>query len=584
MGGIFGYVCRKPADVYLVKERLAKLTYRGYDSAGIAYETPEHIAVFKVAGNIDSSDIPQLKGISSDIALGHTRYASRGWPSIVNSHPMLDCSEKIAVVMDGIIDDYDTIKERLTREGHKFTSTTDAEILPHLLENQQDLLRAVLDIVSSVKGMYAFAFMVHGEKKIYAASVGQPIVIGLGDCNFVSSDVSSLTGISTKYAILPENCAVVVSADDVMAYDINGNPVALEFVDMKNVSPASKAGYEHYMLKEIYDVPSAMLSAVSSLMDKYLELAGMIVHGAKNVYVIGNGTSLHAGLISSYYFSDAGVDVKVVSAAEFPYYALNNVGVGSVIVAISQSGETSDVIRSVRLARQRGCAIIGVTNTIGSRLTSNSSIYLPMTAGPELAVPATKTFVATLVVLRLLAAYAGRQGGAISTEEIKEIGDSVVNLSRSLSQKMPELEVEGNHIADGLYGSPGAYVTSSGINFPVAMEGALKLKEAALVHAEGIQLGELLHGPIALASKGYPVITIKPSEQDAEELYDKIRQVVEFRGGKMIELSSAQRLMAPRELSPIVNSVSLQFAAYKLGLKNGVPVDTPPGLAKAMIM
>ncbi|WP_449462360.1 glutamine--fructose-6-phosphate transaminase (isomerizing) [Tardisphaera miroshnichenkoae] len=584
MGGIFGYACRKPIDVYLVKQRVGKLTYRGYDGAGIAYDSPDKLTVIKVTGNVNFADMLKENQASSDLALGHTRYASRGWPSLNNTHPMQDCSGSIAVVMDGIIDDYDVIKERLVREGHKFTSTTDAEVLPHLLEHQKDPLKGVLDIISSVKGMYAFAFVVHGEKKIYAASLGQPIVIGLGDCNFVSSDASSLVGLSTKYAVLPENCAAVISADDVKAYDAHGNPVTLEFYDMKSVSPASKGGYDHYMLKEIHDIPSAMLSAASSLMDKYLELAGMIVHGAKNVYVIGNGTSLHAGLISSYYFSEAGIDVKVVSAAEFPYYALNNVEVGSVIVAISQSGETSDVIRSVRLARQRGCAIIGITNTIGSRLTTNSSIYLPMTAGPELAVPATKTFVATLVVLRLLAAHAGRQGGVIGASEINEIANSIVNLSRLLSQKMPDLEAEGDNVAESLYGSSGVYVTSSGINFPLAMEGALKLKEAALVHAEGIQLGELLHGPIALASRGYPVVTIKPSEQEAEELYDKIKQAVGFRGGRVVELSSAQGLMAPRDLSPIVNSIPLQFAAYKLGLKNGVPVDTPPGLAKAMIM
>ncbi len=584
MGGIFGYVCGHPTEVCVVKERLGKLTYRGYDSAGIAYDLPEQLTTLKVVGNISSSDMPPLKGVSSDLALGHTRYASRGWPSISNAHPLQDCTGKIAVVMDGIIDDYDIIKQGLAREGHRFTSTTDAEVLPHMLESQQDHLKGVLDIMSRVKGMYAFAFVVHGEKRIYAASLGQPIVIGVGNCNFVSSDASSLVGLSDKYAVLPESCAAVVSANDIKAFDAHGNPIALEFNDIKTVSPASKGGYEHYMLKEIHDIPSAMLSAASSLMDKYLELAGMIVHGAKNVYVVGNGTSLHAGLISSYYFSEAGVDVKVVSAAEFPYYALNNVEVGSVIVAISQSGETSDVIRSVRLARQRGCAIIGITNTIGSRLTSNSSIYLPMTAGPELAVPATKTFVATLVVLRLLAAHAGRQGGVISTSEIKEIGDSLANLSRLLSQKMPELEAEGDQMAESLYGSSGVYVTSSGINFPLAMEGALKLKEAALVHAEGIQLGELLHGPIALASRGYPVVTIKPSELEAEELYDKIKQVVGFRGGKVIKLLSAQRLAAPKDLSPIVNSIPLQFAAYKLGLRNGVSVDTPPGLAKAMIM
>ncbi len=583
MGGIFGYVCKSPLDVFVVKERLGKLTYRGYDGAGVAYDEGGEIKVVRVLGNISSANVLEKGEAKSYLALGHTRYASRGWPSINNTHPVVDCNERVFLVMDGIIDDYVNIKEKLIHQGHTFKSTTDAEVLPHLLEGEEDPLKGTLKIISEVKGIYAFAFIVKGKKAIYAASLGQPLTVGAGACALISSDQSAFTGLADRYALIPEGWVAVLSEDKISAFDSMGNPAQLSFSDMKEVVPTSSAGYPHFMLKEIYDVPSAMVSASSSLIDKYLELAGMIVNGAKNVYIIGNGTSLHAGLISSYYFADVGIDTRVISAAEFPYYVLNNVGVGSVMIAISQSGETSDVMRSVRLARQRGTAIVGITNTIGSRLAANSSIYLPLTAGPELAVPATKTFVATLVVLRLLATHSGFQRGTVDRKEVQDIKDSIFMLSKSLSGAMPDLEKEAKEISEKLYGSPGAYITSSGINFPVAMEGALKLKEAALVHAEGIQLGELLHGPVALASKGYPVITIRPSEDEALELYQKIKEAVGFRGGRVIELPSPQGISASRDLSPIVNVIPLQFIAYTLGVKNGVPVDTPPGLAKAMI-
>ncbi|AWR93940.1 glutamine--fructose-6-phosphate transaminase (isomerizing) [Acidianus brierleyi] len=583
MGGIFGFVCKNPNDVSIVVNGLKRLVYRGYDSAGIAFLDGE-ISVKKIVGNISKNSITLKE--KSKVALGHTRYASRGWPTLENAHPLMDCNRKIAVVMDGVIDDYEEIRDKLTKEGHKFVSTTDTEIIPHLLENSKDYIDSAIDIIKNVRGIYSFAFIVEGINKIFAASSGQPIVIGVSDCKYVSSDLPSLTGFAENALILPENSVAEISSDDVKVYDLQRNQINAVSKRIKYQEEIiEKGGFPHFMLKEIYDIPSSLISSYTSLMEKYLSLAAMIVYGAKNVYVIGNGTSLHAGLISSYYFSEVGINVNVVSAAEFPYYALQNIGTGSVIIAISQSGETSDVIRSVKMAKQRGSVIVGITNSVGSRLALESNIYLPITAGPELAVPATKTFTSTLVVLRTLSLYTGLNSGKKERYDLDQFKTDLEKLSSSLSSSLPQIERQAEDAVSKIT-KESIYVTSSGINFPVAMEGALKFKEASMIHAEGIQLGELLHGPIALTNKGYPIVIVKPAEEQAYDLYNKVIKSISDRGSPIISVSvdgMVKSVETTRELSPIANVVPLQLMAYKLGVKRSLPIDTPPGLVKAVV-
>jgi len=583
MGGIFGFVCKNPNDVSIVVNGLKRLVYRGYDSAGIAFLDGE-ISVKKIVGNISKNSITLKE--KSKVALGHTRYASRGWPTLENAHPLMDCNRKIAVVMDGVIDDYEEIRDKLTKEGHKLVSTTDTEIIPHLLENSKDYIDSAIDIIKNVRGIYSFAFIVEGINKIFAASSGQPIVIGVSDCKYVSSDLPSLTGFAENALILPENSVAEISSDDVKVYDLQRNQINAVSKRIKYQEEIiEKGGFPHFMLKEIYDIPSSLISSYTSLMEKYLSLAAMIVYGAKNVYVIGNGTSLHAGLISSYYFSEVGINVNVVSAAEFPYYALQNIGTGSVIIAISQSGETSDVIRSVKMAKQRGSVIVGITNSVGSRLALESNIYLPITAGPELAVPATKTFTSTLVVLRTLSLYTGLNSGKKERDDLDQFKLDLEKLSSSLSSSLPQIERQAEDAVSKIT-KESIYVTSSGINFPVAMEGALKFKEASMIHAEGIQLGELLHGPIALTNKGYPIVIVKPAEEQAYDLYNKVIKSISDRGSPIISVSvdgMVKSVETTRELSPIANVVPLQLMAYKLGVKRSLPIDTPPGLVKAVV-
>ncbi|ARM75472.1 glutamine--fructose-6-phosphate transaminase (isomerizing) [Acidianus manzaensis] len=588
MGGIFGFVCKDPADVSTINAGLKRLIYRGYDSAGIAYLKDSSLVVKKILGNISKNEIKIDD--KSRIALGQTRYASRGWPTIENAHPLLDCKENIAVVMDGVIDEYEKIREELQKQGHRFISTTDTEILSHILENSNNYVEKAIDILKNVKGIYSFAFIVRGIDSIFTANSGQPIIIGISstsECKYISSDIPSLNGFAENAIIVPENSVAQISATEIKIVDINNNEIKPEIKRVKYKEEiAEKGGFSHFMLKEIYDIPSALINSYTSLMEKYLTLASMIVYGAKNVYVIGNGTSLHAGLISSYYFSEIGLNINVVSAAEFPYYALDNISTGSVIIAISQSGETTDVIRSVKIAKQRGAVILGITNSVGSRLALESNVYLPITAGPEMAVPATKTFTSTIVVLKTLATYTALHSGKKDKKDIEELRNNIEELSKQVSIKLPEMEKQAENIAEKIE-KESLYVSSSGINYPIALEGALKFKEASMTHAEGMQLGELLHGPIVLTNKGYPIILIKPAEEQTEDLYNKIVKSIKDRGSMIITISNEGDITTvntTRDLTPISNIIPLQLLAYKLGVKKGLPIDTPPGLVKAVII
>ena len=603
MGGIFGAVCRDRIPREALFEGLKRLLYRGYDGAGVAFLDEEgKLVVRKAVGHLlRVADAIGVHEVPSRVALGHTRYASRGWPSYENTHPLLDCASEIAVVGDGFIENYEEHRESLKKRGHSFKSTTDTEVYAHFLEELvkqgKGLMESLVATARKLHGVYAIAFLAAGSEKIYAVQRGQPVVIGMGrDCLFVSSDIPSLYGFAEEALVLEENMAVEVGLDGIRVVDIaSGNEVSLGEVVRKRVKypveVVGKAGYPHFMLKEILEIPDAMIRTTYSIMEKYLRLAAMILFGAKNVYVIANGTSLYAGFVSSYYFADlAGVNVSVVSAAEFPYYVLENVSTGTVIVAVSQSGETSDVINSIKLAKRQGAVIVGITNVVGSRLTIESNVYLLMGAGPEIAVPATKTFVSTLIALALLAGYTGLFTGRTSQDEYRELVESIRNHAHLLKKEISNYSRRAEDIAKTLTSWSSLYLASSGINYPVVLEGALKFKEAAIVHAEGMQLGELRHGPMVLIAGGMPVIVVKPIEAEAISLYEKVSKEILARNGKLITITQDGEgygevfrvAESTRVLSPVTTIIPLQLIAYYLGVKLGRPIDTPPGLAKAI--
>jgi len=606
VGGIFGIIYRDTVPKGALLEGLRRLLYRGYDGAGYAYldkegklvirKAPGHLE--EVAKKIDFVNIP------SDIVLGHTRYASRGWPVIENTHPLSDCKNKVAVVGDGFIENYEEVKKELSMRGHIFTSRTDMEIYAHIIEEAveqgaENIVKQLITYSRILNGTFAIASLISGIKKLYVIHKGQPLVIGLKhgeDCVYLSSDIPSLYGFADEAIILNENSVAEIGLEEIRIYDIaSGQQIPLNQLMRKRVKypveVVGKAGYPHYMLKEIMEIPDAIIRTTYSIMEKYLRLASMIIYGAKNVYIIANGTSLHAGYVASYYFAEmAGLNVNVVSSAEFPYYALENVSTGTVLIAISQSGETSDVINSVKLAKQRGAVIVGVTNVVGSRLTLESNVYLPIGAGPEIAVPATKTFVSTLVAMAMLSGYTGLYSGNMSRNEYEELVKSIRNHAEVLRREISRYSEKAKLLSEKLYGWKDLYVVGSGINYPIALEAALKLKEASIIHSEGVQLGELRHGPMVLVKKNYPVIVIKPVEEQAVELYNKVAKEIISRQGLLITVSQDGQgygevinvISTPRVLSPMTTIIPLQLLAYHLGVRYRHPIDTPPGLAKAI--
>jgi len=576
VGGIFGFYCREPRSLRDVKTGLKRLAYRGYDGSGVAYLEGGSLKVVRRPGHVDGLELPDVK---VPAALGHTRYASRGRATLENTHPLLDCGRRIAVVVDGVIDGYEALRDALAAKGHRFSSTTDAEVLAHLLEEADPT-----SLAGRLAGMFSLAALT-ADGRLFAVQRGQPLVVAAsGGCSYISSDIASLYGFAEEAYVLPEGAYVELEPGAFRIQPAEGGPQP-ERKRVKELLYAEKAGFPHFMLKEIYEVPEALLRTKAALMDKYLRLASMIMHGARDVYVIGNGTSLHAGMVSSYYFADVGISVNVISAAEFPHYALENVGTGTVILAISQSGETSDVIRSIRAARRQGAVIIGVTNSVSSRLAIESNVYLPITAGPEMAVPATKTFTSTLETLLILAHYVGLHTGRRSQADLKALFDRIDGLARDLAGSIQALDGAAESLAGRLAARGAIYVAGSGIVYPAALEGALKLKEAALLHAEGLQLGELLHGPLALAARELLVVALKPVEKPAVDLYSKALKIAAERGADVLTVGPGNDMPAvatDRELAPISYAVSLQLLAYRAGVKAGAPIDTPPGLVKAV--
>lgn len=602
MGGIFASICRENIPPGTILEGLRRLIYRGYDGAGVAILIDGGIEVRKHPGHLlNVAKLVDLVNINSQVALGHVRYASRGWPVYENTHPLLDCSGRIAVVGDGIIDNYEEVKDALEARGHTFKSRTDTEVAVHLFEEYLqrglDPISALIELSSALHGIYALAFILAGDKSIYVVQHGQPLTIGLGNnCVFISSDIPSLYGFADSAYILADYTVGRISLNSIELYkSTTRERLLLEALEQKRVKYppeyVEKGGYPHYMIKEIYETPQAMVNTTHAIMEKYLKLASMIVHGAKNVYAIGTGTSLHAAMTATYYFSElAGLSITPVSAAEFPYSLLESVSTGTVILAISQSGETTDVILSVKQAKQRGAVIVGVTNNVGSRLALESNVYLPVGAGPEIAVPATKTFTSTLVALLMLAAHTGLFTGRLESREYLGVVEEIRSCARTLQQRLSDIESSAKSVAYGMKDSFSTYVVSSGITFPIAVEGSLKLKEAALVHAEGMQLGELRHGPLSILSKNFPVILIQPHEEKAYPLYARVIKELESRGAQVVTIESKFKSkytsievpVVPRHLHPIVTAVALQLIAYHLGVAKGLPVDTPPGLAKTI--
>ncbi|MBC7114999.1 MAG: glutamine--fructose-6-phosphate transaminase (isomerizing), partial [Archaeoglobi archaeon] len=570
------------ASEYLLKG-LMNLEYRGYDSAGMAVLNSRGLEFRKAAGKIAEINARlNFLALEGSIGIAHTRWATHGKVDDGNAHPHFDCSGKIAIVHNGIIENYEELKAELF--DHRFSSETDSEVVAHLVE--EGLKRglsfeeAFMHAISKLEGTFAILCIKEGERKILAARKGSPLVVGISDdATFISSDIPSFLE-WTKNVIYLRDGDVVIAEDGTVRIFNSGvevsRPVDVVEWDAEQIK---KGGFEHYMLKEIAEQREVVQRAISQ---DYSVLNSVIdeMRRAYGIFFTACGSSYNACLAASYIFSRvANLHVNVVLASEFENY-VDFLSEKTLVFAVSQSGETYDVLEAVRAARSRGCRVIGVLNRIGSSLALESDCFLRMNVGPEICVVATKTFTSQVALLAMLAyAFAGRKDEIVS--RMKALYLDLYNLtSRSMREHLKNL-------AEKLYTEEHIYLIGRGLQYATALEAALKIKEVSYIHAEAFAAGELKHGPLALISDGTPVIAFLP-KGDKRTLSNAIE--VKARGGYIIGVSPERHeifdywIKVPEcgDLNPIVQIIPMQILSYELALLRGLDPDKPRNLAKSV--
>ncbi len=608
MCGIVGYVGHKKV-VPVLLEGLKRLEYRGYDSAGLAILQQDRIAVYRSVGKIKELENALWgRDLSGEVGLGHTRWATHGRPTEENAHPHSDCTGDLVVVHNGIIENYLALKEKLQQEGHHFTSDTDTEVIAHLIEAQLqetgDLEVAVRRALTSVVGAYALGILWKGDPhRLVAARNGSPLVVGLGDGEFfIASDVPAILSHTRDVLFLDDEEVVVLSHDGVNVTTLTGEPVEKKIQKILwTPIMAEKSGYKHFMLKEIYEQPRAIRDTIHgcfSLESGHIYLEGLesfhsTLPTIDRIVLVACGTSWHAGLVGKFLIEDlARIPVEVDYGSEFRYRdpILDE---RTLVLTISQSGETLDTLVSLREARRRGCKSLAICNVVGSTLSRESDGVLYTHAGPEIGVASTKTFTSQLAALYLLALALGRARGCLDGTRSQELLSDLIHLPQQMEQVLslgPTLEGLAGHF----YAASNFLYLGRGINYPIALEGALKLKEISYIHAEGYPAGEMKHGPIALVAEEMPVVFLAPKGRTFEKVLGNIEEV-KTRNGIVIAISDEtdSRLMAKADhlvniphtsphLMPLLLVIPLQFLAYHIAVRKGCDVDQPRNLAKSV--
>ncbi|MCX7653486.1 MAG: glutamine--fructose-6-phosphate transaminase (isomerizing) [Fervidobacterium sp.] len=582
-------------------EGLKKLEYRGYDSAGVAVIDEKGLYVSKSVGRIDAlrNVVETQKIVRGGIA--HTRWATHGAPNDRNAHPHTDCSGKIAVVHNGIIENYQELKKELLEKGHKFRSETDTEVISHLIEEsfQGDLYRAVLDALKKLKGAFAIA-VVHADvpNVMIGARKGSPLVLGCTDERCVlASDVTPIIKYTRDVIFLEDGDVVYIEGNRVKITDIHGNTVIRKHTHISwDESAAEKGGFKHFMLKEINEVPEAIESALVGRFDEKLqpnlkELDEFNLENVKRILLVACGTSYHAGLVFKYFVEKyLDVDVLIDVASEFRYRPIR-VTDETLTIAISQSGETADTLESVRAVKKVGGKVLAITNVVGSTITRESDVTLLMNAGPEIGVAASKTYVNQLVLLYALALYMMKKRNIWSEDQ------QVISKQLNESPKILKKVIQDDRIkqlADYYKNYHHFMYIGRGINTATALEGALKLKEISYINAVAYPAGELKHGPIALLDPTFPVFAIAPKDS----LYEKMRSNIEesrARNARIITVAtegdteiskiSHDVIYVPKvheDLYPLIMAPVIQLFAYHIADKKGYDPDKPRNLAKSV--
>jgi glucosamine--fructose-6-phosphate aminotransferase (isomerizing) len=609
MCGIIGYIGTRPATPILIGG-LKRLEYRGYDSAGVALLDAQGLTTFKAVGKVARlvdklrGDLSPEKHESYTVGIAHTRWATHGAPTEINAHPHFDQSRKICVVHNGIIENYRTIREKLQSEGHKFDSDTDTEALSRLIgvHYNGDLRLAVVRALQQVEGAYGIAVLCADEpNKIVVARKGSPLVIGMGDGEcLVASDASALVAHTQRVIYLDDGDIGVITPDSVDIRNQDDEPISRDVSELGlDIGAVEKGGFEHFMLKEIFEQPESVRNALRGRINATegnVVLAGMNISPTElaqiqRIVLVGCGTSLHAGMVGEYAFEDvSGISAEVQQAAEFRY---RNpiVDHHDLVIAVSQSGETADTLAAIRKAKEKGTMILGLVNVVGSAIARETGRGVFIHAGPEISVASTKAFTGQVAVLLLMALKLGRTR-RLSQEHGIELAQEINQLPAMIDYVLKQNDAIAK-VAERMAKSDHAFFIGRGPMHPVALEGALKLKEISYVHAEGYHAAELKHGPIALLTPGTPVIVLANQTSVLDKVWSNAEEC-KARGAHIIAVVTEGHpktdltddvIMIPK-CSPLVATipaaVALQLLAYHVARIRGCSIDQPRNLAKSV--
>ncbi len=606
MCGIVGYIGdRNAVDVIL--DGLKRLEYRGYDSLGVAAFKDNKGYWWKDPGNFASVEFKIRKKVKKgDRGIGHTRWATHGKPSHQNAHPHFSCCEKFAIVHNGIIENHRDLRRRLSASGHKFRSETDSEVIAHLIEEhyQGSLLEAVRAAVAQLEGSYAIAVCHQDSDGLVAARNMSPLVIGVGENEYLAaSDVPAILPYTKRVIYLADGQVAHLRREGIRLYGQTGSDeVSFEISTVEwEQEHAEKAGYPHFMLKEIYEQPEALKNTVESLIEvksldvrlPHLEVAEEFFKQLNKVYFVACGTAYHAGIVGRYALATlAPVRVSCDVASEFRYTP-PYIDDKTLVVAISQSGETADTLAAVAEAKRRGARVITICNATGSSIVRNTDGVLYTRAGPEIGVASTKAYTTQLAVVVILATHIAQVCGHIDAAKREEILGWLLKIPELAKQTLEDDSVI-LEVADAFLSTTTFLYIGRRFNYATAFEGALKLKEISYIHAEGYGAGEMKHGPIALVQADYPTVAIATHGLVHEKMVSNIQEI-KARGGPVIALTNPQdeetrELVdyvievpeVPEMLSPILNVIPLQLLAYHIALKKGLNVDQPRNLAKSV--
>lgn len=610
MCGIVGY-CGPKRVLPVILEGLKRLEYRGYDSAGVVYLDQGKLVKYRAKGKLANleSIIDEAIITPAHIGLGHTRWATHGAPTTENAHPHSDCTGELVVVHNGIIENYHSLREELKAKGHRFVSETDTEVLAHLIEEHLDgdLIQAIKTTVGLLEGSYAIGILWTGMPDTLIAVRNQsPLVLGVSESagRFIASDIPALLPYTNEVIFLDDMEMAILKSDSHEIFSlVDGHPVEKKAETIQwNAAMAEKAGYKHFMLKEIYEQPQAITNTISGRINPEtgevnlpeINLTAEDIRSIDRIVFIACGTSLHSALVAKYWIEKyARIPVEVDIASEFRYRHLL-LDERVLTVSLSQSGETADTLAGMRIAKGLRSKVITVCNVVGSTMTREADGTIYTHAGPEIGVASTKAFTSQLAALFLFTLYLGQAKETINDDESKELGQALVGISGVVEQVLEGLQKEISVLIEEYYQARDFLFIGRGMNFPIALEGALKLKEISYIHAEGYASGELKHGPIALIDKDMPVLAMVPQDEVYQKSISNVEEI-KARQGKIIligtegdtHLSSISRdiLFLPKVadvMNPILYTLPAQLLSYEIASRRGCDVDQPRNLAKSV--